>query len=85
MTRLILSIFNALWLTKLQKKKDNAMTVVAYYSKHTTIEQHKYHSYELETIAVMLALQYFSVYPMGTSFKVVTDCVALHTTFTKKH
>lgn len=58
--------------------------VVAYFSKQTSPEQHKYHSYELETLAVVLSLQRFRVYLLGIQFKVVTDCSALRTAFTKK-
>lgn len=43
-----------------------------------------YHSYELETLAVVLALRYFRVYLLGIEFVVVTDCNALKTAFTKK-
>lgn len=58
--------------------------VVGYFSKQTTREQKYYHSYELETLAVVLALKFFRVYLVGIEFKVVTDCNALRTTFTKK-
>lgn len=59
-------------------------TVVAYFSKQTTLEQRKYHSYELETMAVVLSLRHFRVYLLGIEFKVLTDCNALKTTFSKK-
>jgi transposase InsO family protein len=58
--------------------------VVAYFSKQTTVEQHHYHSYELETMAVVFALRHFRTYLLGIQFTVVTDCNALRTTFTKK-
>lgn len=57
--------------------------MVAYFSKQTMFEQSKYHSYELETIALVLAVRYFRVYELGITFKVVT--AALRNTFTKKH
>ena len=68
----------------LQFTPDGTRRVVAYYSKQTTVDQRKYHSYELETVAVVFALRYFRVYLIGLQFVVVTDCNALRTTFTKK-
>ncbi|CAK9796589.1 Transposon Ty3-I Gag-Pol polyprotein [Anthophora quadrimaculata] len=68
----------------LQQQEDGSMAVVAYFSKQTTTDQRCYHSYELETMAVVFALRHFRVYLIGTQFKVVTDCNALRTTFSKK-
>lgn len=67
-----------------QKDELGKQRVVAYYSKQTTVDQRHYHSYELETLAVVLALRYFRVYLLGIKFVVMTDCNALNTTFTKK-
>lgn len=58
--------------------------VVAYYSQQTSPEQKKLHSYELETLAVVLSLRHFRTYLLGHEFKVVTDCSALRTAFSKK-
>ncbi len=63
---------------------DGVQRVVAYYSKQTTVDQRQYHSYELETMAVVYALRHFRVYLLGLNFVVVTDCSALRTTFLKK-
>ena len=60
------------------------MRVVAYFSKQTTVDQRHYHSYELETMTVVLSLRHFRTYLLGLKFTVVTDCAALRTTFTKK-
>lgn len=68
----------------LQQLEDGRMAAVAYFSKQTTADQRCYHSYELETMAVVLSLRYFRVYLLGLEFKVVTDCNALRTTFSKK-
>ncbi|KAJ3642004.1 hypothetical protein Zmor_028469 [Zophobas morio] len=68
----------------LQTHPGGVQRVVAYFSRQTTIDQRQYHSYELETMAVVYALQYFRVYLLGLQFTVVTDCNALRTTFTKK-
>ncbi|CAK1581439.1 unnamed protein product [Parnassius mnemosyne] len=57
---------------------------VAYLSKSTQGAEPKYHSYELETLAVVKALQNFRKYLLGVSFKIVTDCNALKLTERKK-
>ena len=97
-TRPILAIFDPTLITELhtdasslgvgamlmQRTTDGPVVVVAYYSKQTTPDQRCYHSYELETMAVVFALRHFRVYLLGLQFKVVTDCNALRTTFTKR-
>lgn len=68
------------------------MAVIAYYSRRITVDQRCYHSYELETMAVILALRYFRVYLLGMKFRIVThcnqriatDCNALQSTFAKR-
>lgn len=57
---------------------------IAYYSRQTTSDESKLHSYELETLAVVCALIRFRVYVLGKTFKVVTDCAAIRSTMTKK-
>lgn len=57
---------------------------IAYYSRQTSPEEQKFHSYELETLAVITALNRFRVYLLGTRFKIVTDCNAIKSTMTKK-
>lgn len=57
---------------------------VAYFSKVTQGAEPRYHSYELETLAVVKALQHFRHYLIGMKFKVVTDCNALKLTQRKK-
>lgn len=57
---------------------------VGYFSKRTQGAEPKYHSYELETLAVVQALQHFRHYLVGTQFTVVTDCNALKSTQHKK-
>jgi len=48
--------------------------VVEYYSKCTTLAESKYHSYELETLAVLNAIKHFRHYLTGRQFTVYTDC-----------
>lgn len=57
---------------------------VAYFSRQTTREEAFWHSYELETMAVVLTLKKFRVYLIGLEFKVITDCNALRTTLVKR-
>lgn len=69
----------------LQKENiDTPMRPVAYYSRQTTREEEFWHSYELETMAVVFSLQRFRVYLLGLEFKVITDCSALRATLTKR-
>lgn len=56
----------------------------SYFSKQTTNDQRQYHAYELETMAVVFALQYFRVYLLGIHFTVITDYNTLKKTLTKK-
>ncbi|CAK1594264.1 unnamed protein product [Parnassius mnemosyne] len=57
---------------------------VVYFSKSTQGTEPKYHSYELETLAVVKALQNFRKYLLGVPSKIVTDCNALKLTERKK-
>jgi hypothetical protein len=57
---------------------------VAYYSRQTTPEERNFHSYELETLAVVCSLKKLRVYLLGKVFKIVTDCSALRSTFEKR-
>lgn len=68
----------------LLQRINGKMAAVAYYSRQTTEDQRCYHSYELETMAVVLALRYFRVYLLGIQFKVVTDCNAVRSTLAKR-
>lgn len=63
---------------------DTHFRPVAYFSRQTTPEESFWHSYELETIAVVLTLKKFRVYLIGLEFKVITDCNALRSTLTKR-
>ncbi|KAL0830207.1 hypothetical protein ABMA28_003662 [Loxostege sticticalis] len=68
----------------LQVHSDATKRVVAYFSRSTQGAESKYHSYELETLAVVKALQNFRHYLVGLKFVVVTDCNALKSTERKK-
>lgn len=68
----------------LQRGTDDLLRPVAYYSRKTTVDEQKFHSFELETLAVVASLNRFRVYLLGLRFKIVTDCNALRTTLTKR-
>lgn len=68
----------------LQKNSAGTLRAIAYYSRQTTPDEQKLHSYELETLAVISSLSKFRVYLLGIRFRIVTDCNALRTTLTKR-
>lgn len=65
-------------------RSDVPYRAVGFYSRQTSPEERNFHSYELETLAVVCSLRKFRVYLLGQSFKVVTDCNALRSTFSKR-
>lgn len=68
----------------LQKdSEDNCLHPVQYMSRKTTPAEEKYHSYELEVLAIIEALKKWRVYLMGIKFKIVTDCNAFAMTMKK--
>ncbi|CAG9122295.1 unnamed protein product [Plutella xylostella] len=67
-----------------RRNGDDTFRPVAYYSRQTSPEEKNFHAYELETLAVVSSLKKFRVYLLGKSFKVVTDCSALRSTFSKR-
>lgn len=68
----------------LQRKDSNPFRAVAYFSRRTTADEQKLHSFELETLAVVGSLNKFRVYLLGIKFTIFTDCHALRSTFTKR-
>lgn len=68
----------------LQRNECGVLRPVAYFSRQTTPEEQNYSSYDLETLAVVSALQKFRVYLVGIKFKIVTDCNSLRATFQKR-
>ncbi|XP_011701332.1 PREDICTED: uncharacterized protein K02A2.6-like [Wasmannia auropunctata] len=60
-----------------QRQEDNALRPIAYFSKATTEVESKYHSFELETLAIVKAIERFHIYVQGINFKIVTDCNSL--------
>lgn len=57
---------------------------VFYLSHMTTPAEANYASYDLEVLAIIIALQTLKVYLLGLQFKIVTDCRAFNQTMTKR-
>lgn len=68
----------------LQKQIDGSLRPVIYFSRVTSREESVYHSYELETLAVVESLRRFRIYVLGKNVRVVTDCTAVRDTMTKR-
>lgn len=66
------------------QKHNNLPHVVAYFSHKTTDAESRYHSYELETLAVVKSVEHFRHYLYGRKFTVFTDCNALKASHSKK-
>ncbi|XP_076278315.1 uncharacterized protein LOC143208116 [Lasioglossum baleicum] len=56
--------------------EDRLLHPIHYASGKTNPCEEKYHSYELEVLAVVKSLKKFRVYLIGIPFKVITDCQA---------
>jgi hypothetical protein len=67
-----------------QEEEGEVWKTVAYYSRQTSETESKYHSYELETLAVVESVERFRIYLLGKKFEILTDCNALKATMTKK-
>lgn len=67
------------------QKHEKGLRVITYHSRRTTPGESKYHSYELETLAMVNVIKHFRVYLLGVKFTVVTDCNAIKATAHKKH
>lgn len=68
----------------LQRNSTGTFQPISYFSRKTTADERKFHSYELETLAVIASLNRFRVYLIGMPFKILTDCNALRSTLTKR-
>lgn len=61
----------------LQRQLEGHFSPVAYFSKSTNEAEKNYYSFELETLAIVKAIERFHVYLHGIKFKIVTDCNSL--------
>lgn len=69
----------------LQKQEDSTFRPCAFYSHRTTPAESRLHSFELETLAVVKALDRFGpTVGFSKHIKIVTDCNALALTLAKK-
>lgn len=68
----------------LQEELPNVWKPVFYYSRHCTELESRYHSHELEVLAMVESLERFRIYLIGKPFNVVTDCSAVSATKLKK-
>ena len=69
----------------LMHKVEGKNRVIEYYSKKTTPAESRYHSYKLETLAVVIAIKHFRHYLHGQEFLVVMDCNSLKASSNKVH
>lgn len=67
----------------LMQVHDEGERVVSYFSRQTTQMEQKFHSFELETLAIVSAVKRFREYLLGRNFIIVTDCNAVKSTFEK--
>lgn len=69
----------------LQKQNTGGWAPLAFYSQSTNVAEQNYHSFELEMMAVVKAIERFHIYLYGISFTVITDCHALVFALNKAH
>jgi len=67
------------------QKENGVCAPVAYYSRRTTDYESRYHSYDLETLAIVDAVEHFRAYLYGVHFTVYTDCNSVRATSLKKN
>lgn len=67
------------------QKENGILQPVAYYSRRTTACEARYHSYDLETLAIVEAVEHFRVFLYGKHFTVFTDCNSVRATALKKN
>lgn len=63
---------------------ENGEKPIHFYSRQTSNEEKKYHSFELEFLAIVVGLQKFRHYLLGSTFKIYTDCNAVKYTINKQ-
>jgi ribonuclease HI len=68
----------------MQKKQDLEFHPIFFFSKRTIDTESRYHSSELEMLAIIYALRRFRVYLQDIKFKIVTDCDSLKKALNKK-
>ena len=66
-----------------QDDEDLQLHLIEYMSRKTTSAEEKYHSYELEVLAVIEALKKWRIYILVLKVKILTDCNAFALTMRK--
>jgi len=61
----------------LQRSSDKKLHPIFYFSKRTTDTESRYHSFELETLAIIYALRRFRTYLQDIKFKIVIKIAML--------
>lgn len=61
----------------MQRGEMNKMQPVSYYSQKTSKEELKYHSFELEALAIVCSFERYRVYLIVREFVIKTDCNSL--------
>jgi len=69
----------------MQRKFDLKLHPVFYFSKRTTVVESRYHNFELDSLAIIYALNRFRVHLLEISFKILIDCDAFKTILQKKN
>ncbi|XP_053699165.1 uncharacterized protein LOC128746141 [Sabethes cyaneus] len=57
---------------------------LGYFSRKTSSSESKYHSYDLEVLAVVASVERFRLYLLGRFFVIRTDCSAVRDTYAKR-
>lgn len=68
----------------MQRQDDGKLHPVGYYSRRTSDAESSYHSFVLETLAIVYSLKRFHVYLHGIHFRIITDCNSLVMTLNKR-
>lgn len=68
----------------MQRNDEDGALHPVYYASGKTSPQEKYTRYELEVLAIIIALRKFRVYLLGMPFKIIIDCQAFSMTMQKR-
>lgn len=68
----------------LLQNSERNLREIGNFGKKTKNYEEKYHSYELESLAVVNSMGYFRIYLLGIRFTMVTDCNAIKSIAAKK-
>lgn len=67
-----------------QRQNDCTLHPTFYYSKRPTDAESKYHSFELEALAIVYALERFRIYLQGIPLVIISDSKSFKQTIAKK-